>query len=141
MDSGEAVSNYLFSFEAPYYPEYRTAIDTEDGYLFVSGAVFDEPYCCVWDYANDTLEDFGNKYIRYNYLPSYLDEKRKEIEEKYNIYVYLGAEILCSSQDYYLSFSNDPYRMYQALCMFDEVVSGCYPEGMLQQIKYDNIKI
>ena len=30
--------------------------------------------------------------------------------------------------------------MYQTLCMFDEVVSGCYPAGILEQIKYEDIK-
>ena len=139
IDDGSIHSNYIFTLETPDYPSIECRIDYEDGYLIVSGTELDKPFCYIWDYVNDNYEDQSSKFVRMGTIPKYLDEKRREIEEKYNVYVYLGTEIFATQTDYTLTYCDDPSEMYKALCILDEVFS-MYPENMLDQIKFNGIK-
>lgn len=139
IDSGKAFSNYVTEFERIIRPNYCLSTDYEGGYLLFSGTDLKEPFCYAWDYKKDTYEDPSKNYVRTNYIPEYLEEKRKELEEKYKTYIYLGSEIFSGEHAYTLEYCPDSYQMYRSLCMLDEVFS-MYPEDFFDQIKFDDVK-
>lgn len=139
LDTGKPVSNFFYNLESPNYPIYCYSVDLRDGYMFFSGNKLDVPFCVAWKYEDGTLEDMSKKYVRLNHIPEYLDNKRKELEEKYDIYIYLGSEAFATDHDYYLECCTDAYTMYRTLCMVDEVFSW-YPRDLFDNLKYSETK-
>ena len=139
LDTGKPVSNFFYNLESPYYPVYCYSVDLKDGYMFFSGNQLDAPFCVAWKYTDGTYEDMSRKYARLDRIPDYLDNKRKELEEKYDMYIYLGSEIFATDHDYYLVCCTDAYRMYRTLCIVDEVFS-MYPRDIFDTLKYSDVK-
>jgi len=136
---GEIHSNFIYSLEAPFSLCYSISPVYDDGYMIVSGSEFDTPFCYAWKYAEDDYVAPETLYKRLNYIPEYLDVKRKELEEKYKTFIYLGSEVFSTDQGYTLTCSHSSHEMYKNLCMLDEVFS-IYPQDLFEQIKYGGIK-
>lgn len=139
IDTGDLISSTVIDIESQVTTDYTLSMDREDGYLIVSGNANSDPLCYAWDYLNDEVNTSSADFKRINYIPDYLDKHRKELEEKYNMYIYLGSEVFATSTDYLLTCCKSPYEMDKALYIVDEVLS-LYPEGFFEQIKYGGIK-
>ena len=139
LDTGEPVSNCILPLEDPVNQDPILSFDADKGYMLISGCILKEPYLYAWDYANDTFEDESKAFVRYDYIPKYLDSYRNELEEKYKVFIYLGTEIFATEHDYTLTYSDDFYDQYEALHVIDEVFS-MYPEDIFDQLKFGGIK-
>ena len=139
LDTGAAVSNLTLNIENPISQDPRITYDLKRGYALISGAVLKEPYCYAWNYADDDLEKETSDFLRYDYIPKYIDDYRRELEEKYGVFIYLGTEIFATEHDYTLAYSGDFARADEVLHMLDEVFS-IYPEDIFEQLKFDKIK-
>ena len=139
IDTGELKSSTVINIESQVSIDYTLSMDRADGYLIISGNKNDVPYCYAWDYLNDEVNNSNSDFKRINYIPDYLDKHRKELEEKYNMYIYLGSEVFATRTSYLLTCCMSPYEMDKALYIVDEVFS-LYPEGFFEQIKYGGIK-
>ncbi|MCR4778048.1 MAG: hypothetical protein K5858_04310 [Lachnospiraceae bacterium] len=93
----------------------------------------------AWDYINDEVENTSKYYKKYTSIPKKLEAKRAEMEEKYNMYIYLGSECYVTDFDYRLERTTDYERMYDVLCDVDEVFS-LYPDGFFAQICVGEIR-
>lgn len=109
----------------------------ELGMLSTNGCVNEDMAVYFWNYLDDDIS--AASYTRLNVLPKYLDEHRKQLEEKYNIYIYLGSEIGLTEFGYRVQPTNDFKQMDYVLGQIDEAL-GHYPEGFLDQIKIGDIK-
>ena len=139
LDTGEKCSSSALSVDSGVYTDYNMCLDAEDGYVIIGGNRGNVPFSYVWDYLNDEVNTDNSDFRRINYIPDYLDEHRKELEGKYNMYIYLGSEIFATETDYTLTCCKSASEMDAALYIVDEVLS-IYPEGFFEQIKYGNIR-
>ena len=139
LDTAKKHSSSIISVDSGVYTDYSMCIDEENGYVIIGGNRGNAPFAYVWDYLNDEVNTDNTDFRRINYIPDYLDEHRKELEEKYNMYIYLGSEIFATETDYTLSCCKSASEMDAALYIVDEVLS-LYPEGFFEQIKYGNIR-
>ena len=139
LDTGEPVSNCILPLESPVNQDPILSFDSDKGYVLISGCILKQPYCYAWDYANDTFENESASFVRYDHIPKYLDSYRKELEEKYKIFIYLGTEIFATEHSYTLSYSNDFYKQYETLHLLDEIFS-MYPEDIFEQLKFGGLK-
>lgn len=139
IDTGEKCSSSVISVDSGAYTDYNMCLDAEDGYVIIGGNRGNAPFSYAWDYLNDEVNTDYSDFRRINYIPDYLDEHRKELEKKYNMYIYLGSEIFATETDYTLTCCKSASEMDAALYIVDEVLS-IYPEGFFEQIKYGNIR-
>ena len=139
IDTGEPVSNCIIPLETPASQYPVLSFDAEKGYILISGCILKEPFCYAWDYANDDFKDESASFVRYDYIPKYLDTYRKELEEKYHIFIYLGTEIFATEHDYTLTYSGDFLQQYETLHTLDEIFS-IYPADVFEQMKYDGLR-
>ena len=139
LDTGEKHSSSVISVDSGVYTDYSMCLDEENGYVIIGGNRGNNPFCYAWDYLNDEVNTDNSDFRRINYIPDYLDAHRKELEEKYNMYIYLGSEIFATETDYTLSCCKSASEMDAALYIVDEVLS-LYPEGFFEQIKFGNIR-
>lgn len=139
MDTGEAVSNCTLCLEDPVVQDPALAIDTKDGFILISGAILKDVYCYAWDYVNDDYQGEGTQLIRYDHIPEYLDNYRKELEEKYGIFIYVGTEIFATEHNYTLTYSGNYARAMETLHILDEVFS-MYPEDIFSQLRFGGIR-
>lgn len=137
IDDGKLYSSFNYLYEDDYfYP--NAFINVSDG-LFMIQSDINCPVYYAWDYTAGKKDVDYTLFTRTNYIPRKLDEKRKALEDKYNIYVYLGPEIGEVVSDYIVEVSYDYFAMEEALDVVDKTLS-IYPEGFLDQIKVDGIK-
>ena len=136
IDTGEKLSNCLIR-DVDRYTSIDTALDAGRHKMYITSLTEKLPHFHVWDYMPDNISEYS--FPRFNRIPDYIDSKRKEIEEKYNIYIYLAYETAAANFDYLLHTSTDYERIETTLDLIDEVLS-VYPEGFLEQFKTDGIK-
>ena len=120
------------------YTGSESMLHTGEGLLFT---IYNQPEnrLFVWDYTTNDLDDISPVYVRTNYLPVYLDSYRKELEQKYNMYIYLGAEVGGVLGGYSMTPSYDYDGMYNALKTLDKTL-GLYPEKFFDQFLYGTVK-
>lgn len=136
LDTGKPLSNWLL-YDTGYYSCDCYDFDFEKGLMYLTRLEDSIPQLYVWEYGKDDITSY--KYLRMNYLPASLDAHRKELEEKYNIFIYLGSEISATDSEYLIKTCSDFQRMDETLNTLDEVLSK-YPEGFFEQIKTGTIK-
>lgn len=136
LDDGKMVSNCIFNL-GDTYSWLSTALDTDKGIYYLTGEMYGKPLLYVWDYSNDNISDLS--YTRMNSIPDYLNVHRMELEDKYNIFIYLGSEVFATDFGYDIVICKDFKAMDKALYTIDEVFS-LYPEGFFDQFKIDGVK-
>ncbi|MBO4414976.1 MAG: hypothetical protein J5824_03220 [Lachnospiraceae bacterium] len=93
----------------------------------------------AWDYSADNVRDYKEVFKKFTDIPEKVEEKRRELEDKYGFYIYLGSEVFASDFAYDLTIYKDYDQIYEQMCVIDEVFS-IYPEGFFEQFKYGGIK-
>ncbi|MCR5324295.1 MAG: hypothetical protein K6E85_13640 [Lachnospiraceae bacterium] len=93
----------------------------------------------AWDYSADTLREYQDVFRKFTDIPQKVEDKRRELEEKYGFYIYIGTEVFANDFDYDLKIYKDYEDVYKQMDVIDEVL-GIYPEGFFEQFKYGGIK-
>lgn len=138
VDTGEIVAQYAVGMGNDYvYP--ALSIDLTRGLLFFTNGSSSNLALYCWDYMNDTEDDSDDAFSKMTAIPAYIEEKRRNFEEKYKIRLYLGSEVFASPFDYRLTICNDWNQVEDGIDTLDEVF-GNYPDGFFDQIKVDEIK-
>ena len=137
IDDGSIFSTINYRYDTEYYFD-RSLLCASEGLLLIRSAS-DTPTFIAWDYTTGKDDTDSSLYIRTNYIPPEIDAKRKALEEKYNIFFYLGPEIGNVVSDYIVAVSYDYSAMSNALDTIDETLAT-YPDGFFDQIKIDSIK-
>ncbi len=138
MVTGKRLSNDIvtgFGTGNLYY-----TVDTDAGLYYTNYCdENDEANLFAWDYAADNVRDYQGVFKKFTSIPERVEEKRRELEEKYGFYIYLGSEVFASDFAYDLTIFNNYDQVYEQMCVIDEVFS-IYPEGFFEQFKYGGIK-
>lgn len=137
IDDGSLFSLFNYRYDIDYFWD-QSVICPDDGLLLIPSGI-DTPIYQAWDYTKEGDNTDSSLYVRTNFIPPEIDAKRKAMEEKYNIYFYLGPEIGSVVSDYIVTVSYDYTAMSNALDTIDETLS-IYPDGFLNQIKVGPIK-
>ena len=138
MIAGNKISNYVVdiaSNKSLYY-----TFDPNEGLYYTD--ICDEDYnvnLTAWDYSTDTVREFPQSFRKFTDIPEAVEQKRRELEEKYGFYFYIGTEVFANDFDYDLTIYKDYDNVLQQMEVIDEVLS-IYPEGFFEQFKYAGIK-
>lgn len=137
IDNGELHSSVNYRYETDYFYD-QCFLRMEEGFLVTVANVKPLKFQ-AWDYTTEKDNNDYSMFVKTNYIPRELDEKRKALEEKYHIFFYLGPEIGSVLNDYIVTVSYNYAAMESALDTIDETLS-LYPEGFLEQIKVGSTK-
>lgn len=138
MVTGKLLSNNTtdgFGTNSLYY-----TFDTDDGLLYLT-------YCdenngstlIAWDYSSDTVREYPDVFRKFTDIPEKVEKRRRELEDKYGFYIYLGSEVFANDFDYDLTIYKNYDDVYTQMDVIDEVLS-IYPEGFFEQFKFGGIK-
>ncbi|MBP5331297.1 MAG: hypothetical protein J6Y89_05545 [Lachnospiraceae bacterium] len=138
MITGEMISNYALGnlgFRGVYY-----TFDPEDGLYFTQYCDDDgNTKLFAWDYATDTVRTYFEYFKRFTDIPEKVENKRRELEDKYGFYFYIGTEIFANDFSYDLKLYTDYDVVLEQMDVIDEVLS-IYPEDFFEQLRYGGIK-
>ena len=138
MITGEKISNYAvgdIGYKSLYY-----TIDPDHGLYYCQYCDDDaNTRLFAWDYASDTVRTYYEYFKRFDVIPEKVENKRRELEEKYGFYFYIGTEIFVNDFSYDLKLFTDYDEVYAQMEVIDEVLS-IYPEGFFEQLRYGGIK-
>ena len=139
MLTGQKLSNYVMG-DLGDTIVYHT-LDADKGLLHVLIRDSDSGNCDLyaWEYSADTVREYKNAFKKYTDIPEEVEARRRELEDKYGFYIYLGSEVFASSFDYDLKLYKDYDSVLEQMDVIDEVLS-IYPEGFFEQFKYGGIK-
>lgn len=136
IKTGEPVSNWNVP-NTDYLAYSGYSFDPANGFIYFTSLVEKKPVLYVWSYSEDNISDY--QYARMDVIPEYLDRQRRELEEKYNMYFYVGHEIASTDGDYIIKTSTNYHQMSDTLKSIDKALST-YPEGFFEQFKTGYIK-
>lgn len=136
LNTGKPVSNCVASIET-LSSQMEFELYPELGMISINGIKDDEAAVYFWNYMEDDISSAF--YTRLDIIPEYIDNHRKELEEKYNINFYLGGEIALTDFDYRVTPSKDFRTMDRVLDIVDKAL-GNYPADFFEQIKTGSTK-
>lgn len=138
VDSGKKVAEYAMNAgDNSIWP--ALTMDEERGLVFFTTGNDGVLHLYAWDYANDTADDTESVFVKHDTIPSWIEEKRRDFEERYGMSMYLGSEVFASEFDYRLTICQDWQQVSDAIDVLDEVFAN-YPEGLFEQLKFDGIR-
>nr|MCR5329566.1 hypothetical protein [Lachnospiraceae bacterium] len=138
MITGEMVSNYALGnigYKSVYY-----TTDPDMG-LYYSQYCDDDgnTRLMAWEYATDTVRTYFEVFRRFTDIPEKVEQRRRELEEKFGFYIYLGTEVFASDFSYDLKLYTNYDMILEQMDVIEEVLS-IYPEGFFEQFRYGGIK-
>ncbi|MBO7401869.1 MAG: hypothetical protein J6U10_02640, partial [Lachnospiraceae bacterium] len=122
----------------------KCALDVKNGLVYLAGntkAPDGSTAGCVfvWDYINDGVEDKSDVFVKQTVITHKFSDRiealRKRIEEKFNVYVYLGYEVADANfTGYDVSVCTREWETLLTLEQIEKVL-GDYPDGFFEQLK------
>jgi hypothetical protein len=146
LEDGSLVSDAVTHIKSNDYSEFE--IDTELGMVYFTSSREDEDYKEIktlfyWDYSNDGVEPKDDIYVKRTSITqkfsNEIEDKRKALEEKYGIYIYLGYEITDVDFGFDLEVVTDEYDINYTLDLLKSVLST-YPDDFFRQLKTGSIR-
>lgn len=139
IESGEQAGCTVFSGITTNYAPTSCLIEEKEVFCLLSSKNNEGANIYIWDYSNMTDSDCDEQYTKYGAVSEPLRTRIGELEEKYGIYIYAGAEVLVSEFDFACDANTSEADIEAALDVLDETLA-LYPKGFLDQLKCGSVK-
>lgn len=114
-------------------------LDDSNGLLYITDHHDDTISLYAWDYLAGEIEDMSKLLPKFGMIDEEIDKRRKELEQKYNMNIYLGSEIFAGDFTYKLTVCSDKDLIMTSFDKLEEVFS-IYPEGFFDQLRVESIR-
>lgn len=139
IDTGRVRSKTYFKLPFGSFSQFEQDIDSHTIGFYGYDSDNSIMELCTWDYLSENITDPDDYFLKFTYIPEDLDAYRKELEDKYDINIYLASEVFSVTLDYRLTLCTDFDAMKEALDVIDSTFE-LYPKDLFEQIRFGGIR-